>query len=78
MIGTNFKKKREAAGLSQAELAEKLFVSRAMLAQVELGMKMPSVNVVVRACEIFNCSTDDLLLDGSVKHGGGDPERNAM
>lgn len=66
MIGTQFRAKREAMGLTQKELAEKLCVGQTMIAQVEIGMKMPSVALVKLAAELFHCTTDSLIFgDGA-------------
>ena len=46
MIGTQFRAQREALGLTQKEVAEKLCVGQTMISQVEIGMKMPSVALV--------------------------------
>lgn len=62
MIGTQFRAKREAMGLTQKELAEKLCVGQTMIAQVEIGMKMPSVALVKLAAELFGCTTDSLIF----------------
>ena len=53
MIGTRFRAKREAMGLTQKEVAERLCVGQTMIAQVEIGMKMPSVMLVKLAAELF-------------------------
>lgn len=66
MIGAQFRAKREAMGLTQKELAEKLCVGQTMIAQVEIGMKMPSVALVKLAAELFGCTTDSLIFgDGA-------------
>ena len=62
MIGSQFRARREAMGLTQKEVAEKLCVGQTMIAQVELGMKMPSVMLVKLAAELFGCTTDSLIL----------------
>lgn len=62
MIGNEFKARREAMGMTQKEVAEKLSVGQAMIAQVERGMKMPSVMLVKLAAELFGCTTDDLIV----------------
>lgn len=48
--------------MTQKEVAEKLCVGQTMIAQVELGMKMPSVMLVKLATELFGCTTDDLIV----------------
>lgn len=62
MIGSQFRARREAMGLTQKEVAEKLCVGQTMIAQVELGMKMPSVMLVKLAAELFSCTTDSLIF----------------
>lgn len=64
MMGDAFKAKREAAGMTQAEVAGRLFVSQPMVAQVEAGIKMPTVGMVKLAAELFGCTTDALIFDG--------------
>lgn len=61
-IGKMFKQHREAMGLSQAQLGEKLFVNTSMIGQIEVGMKMPSVGLVKLAAELFGCTTDELIF----------------
>ncbi len=66
MIGTQFRAQREALGLTQKEVAEKLCVGQTMISQVEIGMKIPSVALVKMAAELFGCTTDSLILgDGA-------------
>lgn len=67
MIGTQFRAHREALGLTQKEVAERLCVGQTMIAQVELGMKMPSVMLVKLAAELFGCTTDSLILGNGVQ-----------
>ena len=62
MIGLQFRVKREAMGLTQQEAAERLCVGQTMIAQVETGMKMPSVMLVKLAAELFGCTTDSLIF----------------
>lgn len=67
MIGLQFRVKREAMGLTQKEAAEKLCVGQTMIAQVETGMKMPSVMLVKLAAELFGCTTDSLIFGDEVQ-----------
>lgn len=62
MIGERFKEHRAALGMTQEELAGRLFVSQPMVAQVEAGVKMPTVGMVKLAAEAFGCTTDELIL----------------
>lgn len=43
MVGRNVKKLRIAAGLSQAELSERMGVDRAYVSGLELGLRNPTV-----------------------------------
>ena len=43
MVGRNVKRLRIAAGLSQAELAERMGVDRAYVSGLELGQRNPTV-----------------------------------
>ena len=61
-IGQRFRKHRTALGLTQEELAKRLFVSQPMVAQVEAEVKIPTVGMIKLAAEIFGCTTDDLIL----------------
>lgn len=63
MIGKRFREHRAAMGMTQEELARRLFVSQPMVAQVEAGVKMPTVGMVRLAAEAFGCTTDELILD---------------
>ena len=62
MIGTAFREHREKLGLSQTQVANSLFVSQPMVAQVEAGVKMPTVGMVKLAAELFGCTTDALIF----------------
>lgn len=62
MIGERFREHRKALGMTQAELAKRLFVTQSMVAQVEAEVKAPTVGMVRLAAEVFGCSTDELIL----------------
>lgn len=70
MIGDAFRAKRKNSGLTQTEVAGKLFVGQSMVAQVEAGIKMPTVGMVKLAAELFGCTTDALIFDGQPPDGG--------
>lgn len=53
MIGERFREHRKAIGMTQAEMAERLFISQPMVAQVEAGTKLPTVGMVKLAAEVF-------------------------
>lgn len=59
-IGTRLKSIREASNLTQQELAEKLNISRPLLARIESDTKMMSFPLAIQIAEIFDCSLDEL------------------
>ena len=64
MIGKNIRLRREACGLTQAELAEKLFVSFQAVSAWERGQSVPDLENAVRLASLFGVSVDALLKDG--------------
>ena len=63
----NFKKYRLRMGWTQAEVAEKLHVSRASYVHYETGESEPSFEVLKTISHLFHASIDQLLdnhLDG--------------
>lgn len=61
LLGTNIKYLRNKNNLSQAELAEKLAVPRSSLSDYERGHTHPSIDCLVRMCDIFDLSLDNLV-----------------
>ena len=60
-IGKRISKARKVAGLTQAELSEKIGISEKYLSRIEGGKQMPSVAIVARICEVLCVSADNLL-----------------
>lgn len=56
---------RTKAGLSQKELADKLFVTQQMVGVLETGLKAPSVNMLMRLAEVFGCTVNDLVYENN-------------
>ncbi len=54
---------RKASNLSQEELGEKLDVSRQAISKWEAGQTSPEIKKIIQLSEIFNVSTDYLLID---------------
>ncbi|MDR0819021.1 MAG: helix-turn-helix domain-containing protein [Oscillospiraceae bacterium] len=52
---------REKSGLTQAELARKLGLTRSGVNGWEMGLVIPSTSSIVELSKIFNVSTDYLL-----------------
>ena len=61
VIGKRIAKARKVAGLTQAELSEKIGISEKYLSRVECGKQMPSIAIVSRMCEVLCVSADKLL-----------------
>ena len=58
----NVRTAREALGLTQGRLAEKLEVSRPYVAQVEGGRCVPSLDLVERFADALGVHAHELLL----------------
>ncbi len=61
-IGEQIQNLRVQKGLTQERLAEMLEVSRQSISKWELGQAIPDVEKIIRMSELFNVSTDTLLL----------------
>lgn len=64
-LGERITKLREAAGISQQELAERLDVTRQTVAHWESGQSTPSSAKVVKMADLFDVTTDYLLRDAA-------------
>lgn len=58
---------RTKAGLSQKELADKLFVTQQMVGALETGLKAPSMTMLMSLAEVFGCTVNDLVYDKNIK-----------
>ena len=66
MVDEKIKHLREQMGMTQAELARRLGITRSSVNAWELGISVPSTQYVVELAGIFRVSTDFLLgMDGS-------------
>ncbi|MGM9592263.1 MAG: helix-turn-helix domain-containing protein [Oscillospiraceae bacterium] len=61
MIAEKVKKLREQKGLSQAELARQLGITRSSVNAWEMGISVPSTQYIVDLAGVFEISTDYLL-----------------
>lgn len=62
-IGQRIQTYREAAGMSQDELAETLELSTIYISTIERGVRTPSLDVFVNIANALNVSADILLVD---------------
>ncbi len=60
-IGNFIAIERKARKLTQAKLAEKIFVSEKTVSKWENGKGIPDTNSLPKLCEIFNISLNELL-----------------
>lgn len=60
-IGKFIMNERKSLKLTQAKLAEKLFVSEKTISKWENGNGIPDTNTLPKLCEIFNISINELL-----------------
>lgn len=61
MIADRIKQLREESGLSQAQLAKQLHVTRSSVNAWEMGLSMPTVQYIVELARLFRVRTDYLL-----------------
>lgn len=61
LMGQNILRFRKAAGLTQAQLAERLDVGTTFISRVERGEKFVSIKVLQALTETFHVSYDALL-----------------
>lgn len=60
-FGENLKNLREMKGMSQAELADDLGVTRALIAQYETGAKAPNVNLAAKIAKALGVTIDAMM-----------------
>lgn len=60
-IGKNITKLRKRQGLTQDELAEKLFVTRQTVSGWENGRTQPGLDVLGELADVLNCSPLDII-----------------
>ena len=60
-IGNFIMSERKAKKMTQAKLAEKLFVSEKTISKWEKGNGIPDTNLLPKLCEIFDVSINEIL-----------------
>lgn len=66
-FGNKVKRLREERGMSQGDLADKLFISRKIVSKWETGYVLPSVELLISLSKVFDVSLEELLLSKSDK-----------
>ena len=57
----NIKNLRKELGLTQTELANKIYINKSMISAYEKGTRMPSLDALISLSETLNVSIDFLL-----------------
>lgn len=65
-IGQYIQRLRKSAGLTQAELAEKLGVSFQAVSKWENGDSLPDIGILLDLCDILDTTADKLLNGGTL------------
>ena len=61
MLGERIKDFRMAARMTQDELAERLFVTKGYISEIETGKKSPSLQIVLSIINLLGCSPNELF-----------------
>ena len=69
ILGKRIESERIRLGLNQIELAKRLNLSSsASISQYESGDRIPSDDIKLKMCEIFNCSLDYLMGKSDIRN----------
>lgn len=60
-FGQLLKELRQQAGLTQKQLGERLWISKATVSYYEQSLRYPSPEILVKIANVFHVSTDYLL-----------------
>lgn len=52
---------REAASMTQAEVASTLGISRSMYAMIESGHRLGSIHTIQRIADYYHCSVEEIM-----------------
>ena len=74
IIGSNVRKLRKAAGVSQAELANRMGVDRAYVSGLELGQRNPTAITLWHIAEALKVQLEDLV--GAPARSRSRPSKN--
>lgn len=65
-FGENFQRLRKQAGLSQEDVAQKLFISRQSVSKWENGGAEPGIEHLIALADLYGVTVDELV--GNVRH----------
>lgn len=77
-IGEFILKERKAKKLTQAKLAEKLFVSEKTVSKWETGKGVPDTSTLTKLCEVFECSLNELLNGERIVEDNGNQKSEQL
>ena len=77
-LGERIAEKRKEQGLTQAELAEKMLVTRQTVSRWEAGMALPDIERVAELAAVLNVSCDYLLTDNEEPQKDAPPKPPAV
>ena len=60
-FGNTLKSLRLQKNMTQAQLSQKLGLTKSVISAYETGLRLPSYDVLIHISKIFNASTDYLL-----------------
>lgn len=60
-LGKRLKDLRKEKGLTQQQVADRIWTSKAVISSYELGNRIPSYDVLIKLAKLFGVSTDYLL-----------------
>jgi repressor LexA len=68
VVGERIKEMRSNIGFTQVQLGEKIGVDRSSIANYETGKATPPIDITLKLVNVFNCSTDYLLGQTTLKY----------
>lgn len=66
-LGEKIRDARKTAGLTQLQLANKIYVSESYIALIETDKRNPSMAVLSKIAEALGLTTDHIIFDTSVR-----------
>lgn len=67
ILGNRIKKERENLNLTREDLAKKIGVSYSAIAMYEQGNREPNNDIMLKMCDLFNCSIDYLMGNSNIR-----------
>lgn len=64
-IAMKMKNLREKAGLNQTQVANFLGIDQSYISKLEKGERPFNLDVVEKLCDLFGCTTNEIMSDGT-------------